>query len=186
METDKFRHSLNYGPVKSSWGDFIVDIPLAYFDPPSLSFPSARYTLPLVLFSLYFSFRKAVREPIFPRNVRIPTREESRRGLHIGALFYKYLSSFESIGDRALLPSFSPLPFLPSVLLRALPISEAELPGVYLFLQIFYTFRTRICIHNGRGRPEPALPSRLRSSSPRSSTVSVSLLVSLFVPLSPW
>lgn len=67
---------------------------------------------------------------------------------------------------------------------RPPPISEAELPGVYLFLQIFYTFRTRICIHNGRGQPEPALPSRLRVLYlPHSSLCS--LAASLSVPLFP-
>lgn len=37
----------------------------------------------------------------------------NREGNSIGALFYKYLSSFESIGDRAFLP-FSAFPFLSS------------------------------------------------------------------------
>lgn len=38
---------------------------------------------------------------------RSRTQEESRRELSIGALFYKYLSSFESIGDRATASPFS-------------------------------------------------------------------------------
>lgn len=108
-----------------------------------------------------------MREPIFPRNVRIPTRGRNREGNFIGALFYKYLSLFESIGDRVLFPLLlSPASFSPTrSRSRPLPVFEAELPGVYLFLQIFYTFRTRICIHNGHGRPEPALSSRLYFSS---------------------
>lgn len=63
-----------------------------------------------------------MREPIFPRNVRIPTRGRNREGNFIGALFYKYLSSFESIGDRVLSSLFSCLrrPFLLPALVHGL------------------------------------------------------------------
>lgn len=121
---------------------------------------SVRFFLSLSFFQFFFfhfSFREAVREPIFPRNVRISARGRNREGNSIGALFYKYLSSFESIGDGSSPPLLFLLPrsFLLVSCSRPLPIFEAKLSGVYLFLQIFYTFRTRICIHNGHERPEP-------------------------------
>lgn len=136
-------------------------------------------------FSFHFSFHEAVREPIFPRNVRISARGRNREGNSIGALFYKYLSSFESIGDRVLpLLLFLPASFSPTRSCSwPLPIFEAKLSGVYLFLQIFYTFRTRICIHNGHERPEPALSSRLYFSShffPRSPFIPFLFLSSRF------
>lgn len=114
--------------VKSGQGNSIADIPLASLDsaPPISSFFFSLFLQPL---SLYFSFRKAVREPIFPRNVRIPTRGRNREGNSIGALFYKYLSSFESIGDRVLFPLlFPPASFSPTRSCSwPLPIFEAEL-----------------------------------------------------------
>lgn len=110
MKTDKWRvrRSLNSEPVKSAGVDFVADIPLASFDlspsvlalsssfSPFSSFSSS--TLSFSLF-LYLSFHEAAREPIFPRNVRISQLGRNREGNSIGALFYKYLSSFESIGD---------------------------------------------------------------------------------------
>lgn len=70
----------------------------------------------------HFTRETTVREPIFPRNVRIPTRGRNREGNFIGALFYKYLSSFESIGDRVLSSLFSCLrrPFLLPALVHGL------------------------------------------------------------------
>lgn len=178
-------HPLDFEPVESGQGDSVAYIPLVSLDSALPASSSISLSLSPQPFSLYFSFREAVREPIFPRNVRIPTWGRNREGNSIGALFYKYLSSFESIGDRVLHPSSPPFSLTRSCS-RPLPVFEAKLPGVYLFLQIFYTFPTRICIHNCHGRPEPALSSRLYFSShsfPRSPFVP--LLFSLFVMTRP-
>lgn len=147
----------------------------------------SRPSIPLLLYPLLFSpssfslspcrshFARRCENQYFLAASASRTRGRNREGNSIGALFYKYLSSFESIGDRVL---FSFL--LRSFLLLVHGLFEAELPGVYLFLQIFYTFRTRICIHNGHG-PEPALSSRLyfsSHSSPRSPFIPFPFLLS--------
>lgn len=108
--------------------------------------------------------------------------EKGTLSAHSFINIYPHLNPSETESSAPLLrPSLLP------VLVHGLsPVFEAKLPGVYLFLQIFYTFPTRICIHNCHGRPEPALSSRLYFSShsfPRSPFVP--LLFSLFVMTRP-
>lgn len=144
------------------------------------------FSLFLQPFSLYFSFRKAVREPIFPRNVRIPTRGRNREGNSIGALFYKYLSSFESIGDRVLFPRLlPPASFSPTRSCSwPLPIFEAELSQACICsCKSFIRFVRGFASITAMGEPEPALSSRLYFSShsfPWSPLISFLFLFSRF------
>lgn len=126
-------------------------------------------------FSLYFSFRETVREPIFPRNVHIPTRGRNREGNSIGALFYKYLSSFESIRDQVLLSLFSFLLFSYSLVHGLFPSSRPNSQACICSCKSFIRFVRGFASITAMGRPEPALSSRLYFSSH-------SVLCSPFIP----